>query len=170
MRMTLLPVLAGPALLLAAAYGVTVVLPATADANTHRTAQTREYTKGAVKGHRVYANNGCVSCHTLQRRDAFTDAGLFDAPTSPGEDLNDSPAMLGQARYGPDLSCVGDRIAASAGASEEDRINATIAYLEDPSSVHHGSTMPSFRFLKSADLRRLAAYLVEHTCAAEPGR
>jgi predicted secreted Zn-dependent protease len=57
-RMTLVPVLAGPAILLAAGYAVTVVAPATAKANTHRTDATTTYTVGAVKGHRLYAANG----------------------------------------------------------------------------------------------------------------
>jgi cbb3-type cytochrome oxidase cytochrome c subunit len=164
-RMTLLPVLAGPALLVAIGYAATVVAPATADANTTRTAATRQYTKGAVKGRGLYANNGCVSCHTLARRDTFTDAGLGGAPSGPDEALNDVPAMLGDARYGPDLSCIGDRVPGAAkGATQDQKIEAMIAYLQQPSRVHEGTTMPSYRFLRIADLRRLAQYLVEHTC------
>jgi cbb3-type cytochrome oxidase cytochrome c subunit len=164
--MTLLPVLAVPALLVAIGYGVTVVAPATADANTHRTAGTRSYTKGAVKGRALYANNGCVACHTLARRDTFTDAALGGAPTGPDEALNDAPALSGDARYGPDLSCVGDRVpGAKENAAGDARIDAMVAYLRQPSAVHPGSTMPSYRFLRSADLRRLAQFLVEHTCA-----
>jgi cbb3-type cytochrome oxidase cytochrome c subunit len=165
-RMTLLPVLAGPAILLAAGYAATVVAPATATANTHRTAATRQYTKGAVKGREIYANNGCVACHTLQRRDTFTDAGLGGAPSGPDEALNDVPAMLGDARYGPDLSCVGDRVPGAAkGATHDEQVAAMVAYLQQPNAVHHGTTMPSYRFIRFNDLRRLAQYLVEHTCA-----
>lgn len=165
-RTTLLPVLVGPALLAALAYGVTVVGPANSDPNTTRTAATKQYTKGGVKGRGVYANNGCVYCHTLQRRDTFTDSGLGGgAPSGPDEALNDLPAMLGDARYGPDLSCVGDRVpGAAANATDDERVAAMIAYLQQPSAVHHGTTMPSYRFLKHDDLRRLAQYLVEHTC------
>lgn len=167
-RMTLLPVLALPALLVAAGYAVTVIAPATADANTHRTAATRQYTNGAVKGRGLYANNGCVACHTLARRDTFTDASL-GKPSGPAEGLNDSPALAGDARYGPDLSCVGDRVPGAAkGASDDARIDAMVAYLRQPSAVHHGTTMPSYRFLRSADLRHLAQFLVEHTCAETP--
>lgn len=165
-RMTLFPVLAGPALLLAAGYAVTVVAPATAKTTTSRTDATREYTKGAVKGRRVYANAGCVQCHTLARRDAFTDATLGGgAPSGAAEGLNDSPALQGQARYGPDLSCVGDRVpGAAADADDAARVDAMVAYLKDPGTVHPGSTMPSYRFLSADDLRRLASFLVEHTC------
>jgi cbb3-type cytochrome oxidase cytochrome c subunit len=162
--MTLLPVLAGPALLVGAGYAVTVVVPATASVNTHRTVATRTYTKGALKGHALYAANGCVSCHTLARRDTFTDAGLGSATTGASEDLNDRPAMHGDARYGPDLSCVGDRIP---GPNEDYKVAAAMAYLQDPAAVHHGTTMPSYRFLKTADLRQLAMFLVEHSCLPE---
>ena len=165
-RMTLLPVIAGPALLLAAGYGVTVIAPALADSNTSRTEATRQHTVGGVKGADLYAANGCVDCHSLQRRDTFGDGGLGPAPSSAQEDLNERPAMLGSARYGPDLSCVGGRVpGAEEGADEEAKLAAMVAYLQDPSSVHEGSTMPSYRYLKHDDLRRLAAYLVEHTCA-----
>lgn len=164
-RMTLAPVLAGPALLVAIGYGVTVVAPATADVNTRRSDETRPYTVGASKGRDLYASNGCVYCHSLQRRDAFPDAGLGPAPSSAKEDLNDRPAMHGQARYGPDLSCVGDRVpGAAADADADAKLAAMMEYLREPAAVHPGSTMPSYRFLKHDDLRRLAAYLVEHTC------
>lgn len=159
-RMTLVPVLAGPALLVALGYGITVVAPATADVNSTRTAATREYTKGAVKGRALYAQNGCVSCHTLQRLDTFTDAGTGSDVSGPADDLNDAPAMLGQVRYGPDLSCVGDRVA----GDPSHYVDTMVEYLKDPSARHPGSTMPSYRFLLNADLRRLAAFLVEHRC------
>jgi cbb3-type cytochrome oxidase cytochrome c subunit len=167
-RMTLVPVLAGPAILLAAGYAVTVVAPATAKANTHRTDQTTTYTVGAVKGHRLYAANGCVYCHSLARRDAYTDAGLAPAKSGPDERLNDDPALMGQARYGPDLTCAGDRVpGAAAGADENAKVAAMVAYLQDPAAFHHGTTMPSYRVLRIADLQHLAQYLVEQTCAQE---
>lgn len=167
-RMSLLPVLVGPALLVGAGYGVTVIAPATA--NTQRTEATRSYSADGTKGRDIYAGNGCVTCHSLQRRDTFTDAGLGAAPSSKKEALSDRPAMLGGTRYGPDLSCVGNRVpGAGEGADAGARVEAMMAYLQEPSSVHEGSTMPSYRFLKHDDLRRLATYLVEHTCAEEIG-
>jgi cytochrome c oxidase cbb3-type subunit 2 len=168
MGLSLFPVIAGPALLVAAGYGVTVVAPATARTNTVRTEETREYTVGAGKGRELYAANGCVYCHSLQRRDAYGDAALGPAPSSHKEALNDRPAMLGDVRYGPDLSCAGDRVpGAVEDADDKARLDAMIRYLESPSSVREGSTMPSYAFLEHADLRRLASYLVQHTCAAE---
>jgi len=164
-RMTLLPVLAGPALLVALGYAVTVVAPATADANTSRTAASREHTVAGVKGRGLYGSNGCVYCHTRQIRDAFTDAAAGDEPSSAGQGLNDVPGLQGQARYGPDLTCVGEHVpGASGAATTEQRIAAMVAYLEDPAAVHPGSTMPSYGHLEHRDLQRLAAFLVEHTC------
>jgi cbb3-type cytochrome oxidase cytochrome c subunit len=167
-RMTLLPVLAGPAIALAAGYAVTVVAPATAKVNTHRTDDTTTYTVGAVKGHRLYAANGCVYCHSLARRDAYTDAGLAPTTSGPAERLNDDPALIGQARYGPDLSCVGDRVpGAEETADENAKVAAMVGYLQEPSAVHHGTTMPSYRVLRIADLQHLAQYLIAQTCSEE---
>jgi cytochrome c oxidase cbb3-type subunit 2 len=164
--MTLFPVLAGPALLVALGYGVTVVAPA--NAKTDRAA-ARTYTKGAEKGRHLYATNGCVYCHSLARRDTYTDAGLGGTPSTPDEALNDRPALLGQARYGPDLSCVGDRVPrADANATTDQKIDLMVAYLTHPSLIHKGTTMPSYQVLRTADLRRLATYLVEHTCEGTP--
>lgn len=164
-RMTLAPVLAGPALLVAIGYGVTVVAPAVAETNTERTEQTVAHTKDARAGRDVYAGNGCVYCHSLQRGDSYADAGLGPAPSSNKEDLNDRPAMHGQARYGQDLSCVGDRVpGAAADAEAQAKVEAMVAYLREPARVHPGSTMPSYRALSNDDLRKLATYLVERTC------
>src|SRR3712207_8502700 len=88
------------ALLLLAGYAATVVAPAVAKGTTTRSAETREYTVGGVRGHDLYAANGCVYCHSLARRDAFTDAGPGPAPSGARERLNDEPATMGQARYG----------------------------------------------------------------------
>ncbi len=168
-RLTLLPVLLGSALLLGTGFAVTVALP-TADAvTTTPTDTTRAYTKGEVAGREIYVNQGCVYCHTQQVRDSFTDAGLADRPTRPGDTLADRPASLGETRFGPDLRCVGDRQAGAASDAERDaQIEAMVDYLRDPSAVYPDSSMPSYSYLSSTDLRRLASYLVGLTC--EGGR
>ena len=168
-RMTLFPVLAVPALLTALGYGVTVVAPATADVNTTRTGETREHTIAGVKGRGLYGSNGCVYCHTRQIRDAFTDAEMGEAPTTAAHGLADVPGLQGQARYGPDLACIGDGLPGIApGATTEQKVAAVVEYLKEPSAVHPGSTMPSYRYLKHRDLQRLATYLVESNCGEEP--
>lgn len=161
MGMGLLPVVVGPALIVGAAYGVTVIGPA----SVSHDGPARAYSRDGDAGRSVYAANGCVTCHSLQRRDVFADAGLGPAVSTATEDAGDRPAMHGQARYGPDLSCVGSRVpGAGDEAGGEAKVEAMVAYLEEPASVHAGSTMPSYRFLSNDDLRRVATYLVEHTC------
>jgi cytochrome c oxidase cbb3-type subunit 2 len=170
-RMTLLPVLAGPALLVALGYATTVVAPATADVNETRTGKSTPYTVAGVKGRGLYGANGCVYCHTRQVRDVYTDAALAAETSGAADGLNDVPGLQGQARYGPDLSCAADHVpGVDAGADREKKIDAMVAYLQDPSAVHPGSTMPSYRHLLTRDLRRLAAFLVEQTCASEAGQ
>jgi cbb3-type cytochrome oxidase cytochrome c subunit len=164
-RLTLVPVLVATAVFTGAGYGVTVVLPASDTATTRRTADTPEYTKGAVHGRQIYAGEGCAQCHTRGVRDTASDAGLAGRPTRPGDTLADRPALLGDVRYGPDLRCIGDRVpGVAAGATEDDKIAAMVAYLAEPADYHHGSTMPSYRFLPSTELRRLATFLVAQTC------
>jgi cytochrome c oxidase cbb3-type subunit 2 len=162
-RMTLFPVLAGPALLVALGYGLTVVAPATAKQNND-TSDARVYTTTAVRGRGLYGSNGCVYCHTRQVRDAYTDAALAAERSDASQGLADSPGLQGQARYGPDLTCVGDRVPGAAEGTKDQRVAAMVAYLKDPSSVHPGSTMPSYGHLVQRDLERLATFLVEHTC------
>jgi len=166
-RLTLLPILLGSAVLLGTGFAVTVALP-TADAvTTSPTDATRAYTKGEVAGREIYVNQGCVYCHTQQVRDTFTDAGLADRPTRPGDTLSDRPASFGETRYGPDLRCVGDRppgAHAEEGGDREAQVEAMVEYLRDPAAVHPDSAMPSYSYLSSTDLRRLASYLVGLTC------
>ncbi len=165
MRLTLVPVLLATAVCTGAGYVVTVVLPAADKATTRGTANTPDYTVGAVAGRRVYGREGCAQCHTRGVRDTYTDGGLAERPTRPGDTLADRPALLGDVRYGPDLRCVGDRVpGVSAGATNEEKVAAMEAYLADPPAYHDGSTMPSYSFLSATDLRRLATYLVAQTC------
>ena len=165
-RTTMLPVLLGTALFVGAGYAVTVLLPVADRANTTRTGSTPSYTKGEAAGRDVYVNQGCVYCHTQQVRDTFTDAGLAERPTRAGDTLGARPGLLGQARYGPDLACVGDRVPGAAeDAGHDAQVAAMVAYLQDPAGVHPGSTMPSYRHLSATQLRRLASYLVALHCA-----
>ena len=156
MRLTLLPVLLGSAVFLGAGYAATVVLPTADAANTTRTGDTHEYTRQEAKGRDIYARQGCVLCHTKQVRDTFSDATLGDRPTRPGDTVADRPGLLGESRFGPDLTCVGDR----AEGTHDEKVEAMMEYLRDP-----GGSMPSYDYLSDNDLRRLAAYVVAQECA-----
>jgi cbb3-type cytochrome oxidase cytochrome c subunit len=62
-----------------------------------------------------------------------------------------SPSMLGLERIGPDLTHLRSRF-----TSDED----LIAFLRDPASKGHRTSMPSYGYLGADDLRALAAYLL----------
>lgn len=184
-RLGLQPFVLGAGLLLAVGIVVTVAMPMLGDDNTRLRSNTRRYNSvGADAGRGVYQNQGCIYCHTQQVRDTYSDAGLASRPTRPDDISLDRPAQLGAVRYGPDLSCVGDRVPgletpggepARAGdqaareAEQIRRVDAMIAYLRAPSEVHHGSTMPSYAHLSGTDLRRLAIYLTQLRCDSPGG-
>ena len=95
----------------------------------------------ADQGRRVFAANGCVSCHSQQVRGAGTvdtARGWGDRRTVPLDYIYGRPVELGLMRNGPDLTNIGVR-----------QPNAEWHYLHlyDPRSVTPGSIMPPFRFL-----------------------
>src|SRR5258708_7254169 len=67
----------------------------------------------AERGHRVYAANGCVYCHSQQLRPDYVSADIErkwgERRSAPRDYLFDRPVMLGQERMGPDLSNIGKR-------------------------------------------------------------
>lgn len=156
MRLTLFPVLLGSAVFLGAGFATTVLLPTADAANTTRTDSTPEYTVEQAKGRDIFARQGCVLCHTRQVRDTFSDATLAERPARAGDTLGDRPGLLGESRFGPDLSCVGSH---SDGDTEDEKVESVVEFLRDP-----GGAMPSYGYLSDADLRRLAAYLVAQEC------
>lgn len=97
----------------------------------------------AVEGQRVYATEGCISCHSQQVRQTSVtttdvDRGWGVRPSVARDYLRDSTAFLGSRRLGQDLSNVGVRLP-----------DATWHYkhLYHPSSVCEGSLMPSYSHL-----------------------
>jgi cytochrome c oxidase cbb3-type subunit II len=97
----------------------------------------------AVAGERVYASEGCVSCHSQQVRQASithsdVERGWGARPSVARDYLRESTAFLGSSRIGQDLSNIGIR-----------QSDATWHYLHlySPSSVCDGSTMPSYSYL-----------------------
>jgi cytochrome c oxidase cbb3-type subunit II len=96
----------------------------------------------AAAGQRVYAANGCVSCHTQQvRSGAFStdvEKKLGPRPTVARDYLRERPAFLGNLRIGPDLTNVGLRFTDA---------NWFHRHLYEPTAVVPGSNMPSYRYL-----------------------
>ena len=94
----------------------------------------------AATGMRVYAANGCVSCHSQQVRSDSTDVAkkLGPRPTVARDYLREQPAALGSLRIGPDLT--------NAGLLSTDA-NWFHRHLFEPTTVTPGSNMPSFRYL-----------------------
>lgn len=102
-----------------------------------------EYNGQAILGARVYAANGCVTCHTQQVRQTNVTHSDIDRKwgkrSSVARDyLRDRTAFLGNTRIGPDLSNVGLRLA-----------DPTWHYqhLYEPDAVVSDSVMPSYRYL-----------------------
>ncbi len=96
------------------------------------------FSDSATRGREVFANVGCVSCHTQMVRPVTADVGL-GAVT-----LNDSNQILGSRRFGPDLSNVGARLTA-------DQLGAIVG----------GSGGHPALSLSDEDLANLVAYLSE---------
>jgi cytochrome c oxidase cbb3-type subunit 2 len=96
----------------------------------------------AAAGQRVYAANGCVSCHTQQvRSSAFStdvEKKLGARPTVARDYMRNNPVFLGNLRIGPDLANVGLR---------SSDVNWFHKHLYEPSEAAPGSNMPSFRYL-----------------------
>ena len=97
------------------------------------------YSQTAVNGQRVYASLGCAACHTQMVRPVVADVGL-GAVT-----LNDTNQVVGDRRFGPDLSDVGTRM--------------TSSQLE--STVTGDTTTHPPHNLAPKDMTALVAYLLE---------
>ena len=127
-----------------------LVLPALESDEPTLLAESRNYRPGAVAtGRAIYVQEGCAYCHTQQVRPIITDVGL--GPVSVlGDYANETPALIGVQRYGPDLTHLAERADAAAVA----------AHLRSPRDDRPWSTMPSYDYLGSDDLAALAEYLV----------
>ena len=113
----------------------------------------RTYRAGTVEltGRNLYISEGCVSCHTQAVRPVGTDVGLGPVSIA-GDYANESPALLGAYRLGPDLMHFAGR------ADFFDRVLVQ-AHLENPRSVMPWSTMPSYSYLSTDELAALVSYL-----------
>lgn len=97
----------------------------------------------AVMGQRVYAANGCVTCHSQQVRPGYLSTDirkkLGKRRTVALDYLRERPAFLGTLRIGQDLSNIG--------LAEGIDANALHRHLYEPAEVVRGSIMPSHRYL-----------------------
>ena len=105
------------------------------------------YSQTAVSGQRLYESLGCAACHTQMVRPVVADVGL-GAVT-----LNDTNQVVGDRRFGPDLSDVGTRM--------------TSSQLE--STVTGDSTAHPPHNLAPEDMTALVAYLLESRNSGEQG-
>ncbi|MFV1960575.1 MAG: cbb3-type cytochrome c oxidase subunit II [Acidimicrobiia bacterium] len=96
------------------------------------------YSQAAVDGQQIYASLGCASCHTQMVRPVVADVGL-GAVT-----LNDTNQVMGDRRFGPDLSDIGTRM--------------TVSQLE---AIIAGGGGHAPHRLADADMDALVAYLSE---------
>lgn len=134
---------------------VTFALPMTDPALSRVTEYTVPYSKEILRGKTTYDMEGCVFCHTQQVRPVKADVGLGLASEA-DRYAHDERSVIGMARIGPDLACVGDRFEGAAALS---------AYLQNPRLSRPYSTMPSLRYLSAEELDDLSAYLAGLTCS-----
>lgn len=108
----------------------------------------------ALEGKNLYGTEGCWYCHTQSVRPVPIDTGLGKI-TTPDRIAGDVPSVLGLARIGPDLACVGDRI---------DDEQSLITHLKDPRAVVKTSIMPRYSALSAREFKALAQYLMLLRC------
>lgn len=94
----------------------------------------------AIAGQRVYASEGCITCHSQQVRQTSitgTDVarGWGVRPSVARDYLRDSTAFLGSQRLGQDLSNIGVR---------QPDAKWHYLHLYHPASVSEGSIMPAY--------------------------
>jgi cbb3-type cytochrome oxidase subunit 1 len=135
---------------------MTLVLPildnadrdATLLADTYRT-----YDSGSIElaGRNLYVSEGCIECHTQVVRPVGTDVGLGPVSIA-GDYANETPALPGAARFGPDLM----HYASSAESFDPVLVQAS---LEDPRLLRPWSIKPSYAYLSNEDLVALVSYI-----------
>jgi cytochrome c oxidase cbb3-type subunit 2 len=148
MKMTPLAVVAGSLIILATIVFVVVLLPYV---NTSQTLpseifRTRQPVEAA--GRRIYIANGCVYCHSQSIRSVDWGLGA-ERIAQAGDYVADYPILLGSQRTGPDLSQDG-------GEHPDDW---HLAHFMNPRYTRPLSLMPAFKWLGSANLEHLTAYV-----------
>lgn len=141
--------LAGVVFITFVSLGVTVALPAS-DPTVRAEKGARKLNETELRGMTIYRNEGCWYCHTQTVRNTPIDEPFGDA-LEPAVYADQSPALLGGERVGPDLTHVGARYADA---------ETLIDLLRMPRADGRTSSMPSYAYLSANDLNSLAAYLL----------
>ncbi len=108
------------------------------------TSYPRPLAGAALRGMRIYQQNGCMYCHSQQIRpesfgnNADMKRGWGTRRNVPRDYIYDKPIMLGTMRTGPDLANIGVR-----GYYADWHLK----HLYNPRMMVPGSIMPPFRFL-----------------------
>jgi cytochrome c oxidase cbb3-type subunit 2 len=92
---------------------------------------------GAALGRHVYVSEGCMHCHSQFIRPGTRDEELWGAARDPEFSRQQSPALIGNRRQGPDLMNVGARR-----IRDWQRMHLTTPRLVSPNS-----RMPSYAHL-----------------------
>lgn len=135
---------------------MTLVLPVVDNADREATllADTyRTYDSGSAEltGRNLYISEGCIECHTQTVRPVGSDVGLGPVSVA-GDYANETPPLLGGARFGPDLM----HFATNSEFFDKVLVQAS---LRDPRALKPWSTMPSYSYLSSQDLVALVSYI-----------
>ncbi len=135
-------------LVLFAAVGFTVFLPATTPSHRIPASDLMPYTQLELQGKMIYQREGCWYCHTQQVRPVAADRA--DGPISSADRyVYDRPVYLGSKRTGPDLANEGDKLPNEWHA----------LHLRMPRALVPDSIMPSYAYLSDQEIEALVAYL-----------
>ena len=120
----------------------------------------RPYSPLELAGRNVYIREGCYVCHSQMIRPFRDEVERYGHYSLAAESMYDHPFQWGSKRTGPDLARVGDRYS-----------NAWhVQHLQDPRTVVPESVMPSYAFLKEAnlDVRGFSTHLVANARVGVP--
>ncbi|MFQ5555515.1 MAG: cbb3-type cytochrome c oxidase subunit II, partial [Acidimicrobiia bacterium] len=150
----------GAVALFGLAVGLALVLPSLeADEATLLAERSRSYADGTAvaEGREVYLREGCHVCHTQVVRPIISDVGL-GAVSQQGDYSDETPALIGSLRIGPDLMHVASRVRDDADGGDTAAFVAS--HLSDPRQLRPWSIMPAYDYLSAEDLGMLVAYIV----------
>jgi cytochrome c oxidase cbb3-type subunit II len=147
MKMTPALLVVGGLMIFWAAVFVTVIWPAM-NMDDSPSDIWQPWSKLEAAGHKLYVQNGCSYCHSLQVR--VTDWGLGAERISQiGDYVKQEPIIVGTIRTGPDLSQAGG----------EHTNGWQQAHFINPRFTRPVSLMPSFEWLGQDAITKLIAYV-----------